>query len=79
MNFKVSSIKINLNLSIINKHLILKIYFVVWRNRRVTGRAKRIVPKAPPLPYSRPAPSLARLPTNAPPSSIDDHNQSVFY
>ncbi|QCD96149.1 Copine [Vigna unguiculata] len=44
---------------------------------RVTGRAKRIVPKAPPLPYSRPAPSLARLPTNAPPSSIDDHNQSV--
>ncbi|WVZ01480.1 hypothetical protein V8G54_027549 [Vigna mungo] len=38
---------------------------------RVTGRAKRIVPKAPPLPYSRPAPSLA------PPSSNDDNNQSV--
>ncbi|XP_014498642.1 E3 ubiquitin-protein ligase RGLG4 isoform X1 [Vigna radiata var. radiata] len=44
---------------------------------RVTGRAKRIVPKAPPLPYSRPAPSLARLPTTAPPTSNDDSNQSV--
>ncbi|XP_047170693.1 E3 ubiquitin-protein ligase RGLG4-like [Vigna umbellata] len=45
--------------------------------RRVTGRAKRIVPKAPPLPYSRLAPSLTRLPTTAPPSSIDDNNQSI--
>nr|XP_007149161.1 hypothetical protein PHAVU_005G046500g [Phaseolus vulgaris]ESW21155.1 hypothetical protein PHAVU_005G046500g [Phaseolus vulgaris] len=44
---------------------------------RVRGRAKRIVPKAPPIPYSRPAPSPARLPSTAPASSIDDQNQSV--
>lgn len=52
---------------------------MVLENRRVTGRAKRIVPKAPPLPYSRPAPSLARLPTTAPPTSNDDSNQSVCF
>jgi len=41
-------------------------------NRRVTGRAKRIVPKPPPVPYSRPAPSI-----NTAASSGDDQNQTV--
>ncbi|KEH38212.1 E3 ubiquitin-protein ligase RGLG2-like protein [Medicago truncatula] len=39
---------------------------------RVTGRAKRIVPKPSPVPYSRPVPS------NSPASTTDDHNQSYI-
>ncbi|KAG5136807.1 hypothetical protein JHK82_021538 [Glycine max] len=39
---------------------------------RVTGRAKRIVPKPPPVPYSRPAPSI-----NTAASSGDDQNQTA--
>jgi len=37
-------------------------------NRRVTGRAKRIVPKPSPVPYSRPAHIN---------STTDDQDQSV--
>lgn len=57
----------------------LIVYICGLENRRVRGRAKRIVPKAPPIPYSRPAPSPARLPSTAPASSIDDQNQSVCF
>ncbi|XP_061336901.1 E3 ubiquitin-protein ligase RGLG4-like isoform X2 [Gastrolobium bilobum] len=41
---------------------------------RVTGRAKRIVPKPPPIPYSRAAPP-ARVPSNTPASTADEQNQ----
>ncbi|XP_020206687.1 E3 ubiquitin-protein ligase RGLG4 [Cajanus cajan] len=47
---------------------------------RVTGRAKRIVAKPPPVPYSRVAPtppSLARVPSNTTASTADDQNQSA--
>ncbi|TKY49460.1 E3 ubiquitin-protein ligase RGLG2 [Spatholobus suberectus] len=48
---------------------------------RVTGRAKRIVPKPPPVPYSRPAPApiptLARLPSNTTASTADEQNQAA--
>ncbi|RDX57879.1 E3 ubiquitin-protein ligase RGLG4, partial [Mucuna pruriens] len=45
---------------------------------RVTGRAKRIVAKPPPVPYTRPAPApapapLARVPSN----TADEQNQAV--
>ncbi|XP_061336902.1 E3 ubiquitin-protein ligase RGLG4-like isoform X3 [Gastrolobium bilobum] len=43
---------------------------------RVTGRAKRIVPKPPPIPYSRAAPP-ARVPSNTPASTADEQNQAV--
>ncbi|XP_028799660.1 E3 ubiquitin-protein ligase RGLG4-like isoform X1 [Neltuma alba] len=39
---------------------------------RTTGRAKKIVPRPPPVPYSRPAPP-ARLPSSVP--SDDERNQ----
>ncbi|XP_019443683.1 PREDICTED: E3 ubiquitin-protein ligase RGLG2-like isoform X1 [Lupinus angustifolius] len=42
----------------------------------VTGRAKRIVPKPPPLPYSRPAPP-ARVPSISSSSTTDDQNHMV--
>ncbi|KAK7401592.1 hypothetical protein VNO78_13195 [Psophocarpus tetragonolobus] len=44
---------------------------------RVTGRAKRIVPKPPPIPYSRPVPPPARVPSNTTASNADDQNQAV--
>ncbi|KAJ1381828.1 Copine, partial [Sesbania bispinosa] len=46
---------------------------------RVTGRAKRIVPRPPPIPYSRsaPPPPLARVPNNTPSSTADEQNQAV--
>ncbi|KAF7822466.1 E3 ubiquitin-protein ligase RGLG4-like isoform X1 [Senna tora] len=43
---------------------------------RVTGRAKKIVPRPPPVPYSRPAPP-ARVPSNIPASTNDERNQMV--
>lgn len=49
-------------------------------NRRVTGRAKRIVPKTPPVPYSRPAPPpppATRVASNSPASTSDEQNQAV--
>ncbi|XP_027342537.1 E3 ubiquitin-protein ligase RGLG4 [Abrus precatorius] len=44
---------------------------------RVTGRAKRIVPKPPPVPYSRPAAPPARVPSNTTASPADEQNQAV--
>lgn len=48
---------------------------------RVTGRAKRVVPKPPPLPYSRPAPAPppARVSsiTNTTSSTVDEQNQAA--
>lgn len=43
---------------------------------RVTGRAKKIVPRPPPLPYSQP-PRPAHVPSNVPQSSDDERNQMV--
>ncbi|KAL1349208.1 E3 ubiquitin-protein ligase RGLG4 isoform X1 [Arachis hypogaea] len=45
-------------------------------NRRVTGRAKKIVPKPPPVPYSRPAPPVHVM-SNAQTSPADDRNQTA--
>ncbi|RYQ86446.1 hypothetical protein Ahy_B10g106118 isoform A [Arachis hypogaea] len=44
---------------------------------RVTGRAKKIVPKPPPVPYSRPAPPVHVM-SSAQASPPDDRNQTVF-
>ncbi|XP_057458217.1 E3 ubiquitin-protein ligase RGLG4-like [Lotus japonicus] len=45
---------------------------------RVTGRAKRIVPRPPPVPYSRPAPPpLPRVPSNIPASTPEEQNQAA--
>ncbi|KAK7324001.1 hypothetical protein VNO77_27506 [Canavalia gladiata] len=45
---------------------------------RVTGRAKRIVPKPPPIPYSRPPPPPpSRVPSNTIASTTDEQNQAV--
>jgi len=47
-------------------------HLCLWMdNRRVTCRAKRIVPKPSHVPYSRPAPS------GSPASTTDDQNQSA--
>ncbi|KAK4285616.1 hypothetical protein QN277_002291 [Acacia crassicarpa] len=43
---------------------------------RVTGRAKKIVPRPPPVPYSRPAPP-ARLPSNVASSTDGERNQQA--
>ncbi|XP_054791322.1 E3 ubiquitin-protein ligase RGLG4-like isoform X1 [Prosopis cineraria] len=43
---------------------------------RVTGRAKKIIPRPPPVPYSRPAPP-ARVPSNIHSSTDDERNQQV--
>ncbi|XP_058763546.1 E3 ubiquitin-protein ligase RGLG4-like [Vicia villosa] len=47
----------------------------------VTGRAKRIIPKAPPVIYSRPAPTISTAPSistaAAPPTTTDEQNQSA--
>ncbi|KAK7243729.1 hypothetical protein RIF29_38539 [Crotalaria pallida] len=43
---------------------------------RVTGRAKRIVSKPPPVPYSQPE-RPGRIPSITPSSTVDDQNQSV--
>ncbi|RYQ95551.1 hypothetical protein Ahy_B08g090890 isoform A [Arachis hypogaea] len=43
---------------------------------RVRGRAKKIVPKPPPVPYSRPAPPVHVM-SNAQTSTADDRNQTA--
>lgn len=46
---------------------------VYMDNRRVTGRATRIIPKAPPVIYSRPAPNIPTAST----TTTDEQNQSA--
>ncbi|PIM98329.1 putative E3 ubiquitin ligase [Handroanthus impetiginosus] len=42
---------------------------------RVTGKAKKVVPRPPPVPYTRPAGWPSREPSNVSAATQDDQNQ----
>lgn len=50
-----------------------------WIKRRVTGRAKRVVPRPPPIPPTRrrqvPSEATNQQPTRSQPPITDDQNQ----
>ncbi len=55
--------------------MLSNLHLLYWTKRRVTGRAKKIIPRPPPVPYTRPQPT--RVPSNLSSPMADEQNQAV--